>query len=228
VSNSASVGGGVHFSTANNCVIYYNTASHGPNSWSSTLNYCCTPDPGTGNITNEPGFLDPSGGNFHLQSNSPCINSGRNTYISSGTDLDGNPRVVAGTVDIGAYEYQAPLSALSYAWAQKYGLPTDGSADKADTDGDGMNNWQEWVAGTNPTNAGSTLRMLAPSNSASGLVVQWTAVSDRTYFLEQATSLGDPFVFSEIASNLVGRSQFTDTNALGGRAAVYRVGVQPQ
>ena len=78
--NSAANGGGADTCILNNCIIYYNTAPNGPNYYSSTLNYCCTtPDPGgTGNITNEPIFVDQAGGNFRLQTNSPCINAGHN------------------------------------------------------------------------------------------------------------------------------------------------------
>ena len=39
--------------------------------------------------------------------------------------------------------------------------PTD-TADYADSDGAGMNNYQEWIAGPNPTNALSVLAMLSP------------------------------------------------------------------
>jgi parallel beta-helix repeat protein len=45
---------------------------------------------------------------LHLRSNSPCINAGNNSYVKTSTDLDGNPRLSGGTVDIGAYEYQWP------------------------------------------------------------------------------------------------------------------------
>ena len=87
------------------------------------------PASGVGNITNAPLFVDYAGGNLRLQSNSPCINAGNNAYVAGSTDLDGRPRIVGGTVDMGAYEFQGAGWAISYAWLQQYGLPTDGSAD---------------------------------------------------------------------------------------------------
>jgi hypothetical protein len=155
--NLAGSAGGAYNCTLNNCIAYYNSGSEPNYDPSSTLNYCCTtPLPGgIGNITNTPLFVDYAGGNLRLQSDSPCINSGDNAYVVGTTDLDGNPRIVGGTVDIGAYEYQTPTSILSYAWLQQYGLPTDGSADYADTDGTGQNNLFKWVAGLDPTNPAS-------------------------------------------------------------------------
>src|SRR5260370_11462298 len=97
-------------STLNNCIVYFNTAPQGTNYDSlSTLNYCCSvADPGgTRNITKAPLFVDQASGNLRLQSNSTCINAGNNSYVTTATDLDGNPRIVGGTVDIGAYEYQS-------------------------------------------------------------------------------------------------------------------------
>ena len=105
--------------------------------------------------------MDYAGGNLRLQSNSPCINAGHNAYAPGPTDLDGLPRIVSGTVDIGAYEFQGPGSVISYAWLQQYGLPTDGSADATDPDADGLNTWQEWRCQTDPTNA---LSVVAPAD----------------------------------------------------------------
>src|SRR6185369_5399581 len=125
---------------------------------------------GLGNFTNAPLFVDLAGGNLRLQPDSPCINAGLNTY-ASGLDLEGGARIVGGTVDVGAYEFQTPTSLLSYAWLLQYSLPTDGSADAADSDGDGFDNYHEWRAGTDPTNALSVLRLLTPTTLGPNLAV---------------------------------------------------------
>jgi hypothetical protein len=221
-------GAGVYYCTLNNSIVYYNAAG---NFNSCTFNYCCTtPLPGgPGNFTNAPLFVNQAVGDFHLQPGSPCINSGLNTYAPGTNDLDGNARIRGGTVDVGAYEVQNPASILSYAWLQGFGLPVNGSADFADADGDGMNNWQEWMAGTDPTNSASVLRMLTASNGVLGVAVTWQSVNNRTYFLERSGNLALRPAFHSVISNLVGqagKTLYKDTNAIGTDPFFYRVGVQ--
>src|SRR5260370_31030526 len=127
-----------------------------------------------------PLFVDQASGDLWLQSDSPWINAGNKWYSAASTNLDGRPRIAVGAADIGAYEFQLPTSIISYAWLQQYGLPTDGSADFTDPDDDGLNNWQEWICGTDPTNALSALRLLPPTPGASGVSVTSETVNTRT------------------------------------------------
>ena len=112
-------GGGAYSSGLNNCIVYYNTAIGGANNlYASTWNSCWMPP------ASAPLFVDLTHNDLHLQSNSPCINAGLNAYAPGLTDLDGNPRIVGGTVDIGTYECQSPALLDYYLWLQSYGLPT--------------------------------------------------------------------------------------------------------
>jgi hypothetical protein len=234
-------GGGATGSTLNNCIAYFNTAGTAdPNcgyysdpftNYPCFLNYSCTyplPSNGICSITNDPAFVNPLLGDFRLQSNSPCINSGLNAYAPGPTDLAGSPRIKGGTVDIGAYEFQNPASKISYAWLQQFGLPTDGTADFIDSDLDGVNNWQEWICGTEPTNSSSVLRMLAPSNTPAGITVSWQSVVGKSYELQRSdlpTSAG----FLPLTSNVIGQTDvtsFLDTSATNGGPQFYRVRVQ--
>jgi hypothetical protein len=126
---------------------------------------------------------------------------------------------------MGAYEFHLTFD----NWLQQYGLPIDGWADYSDADNDHLNNWQEWIAGTIPTDASSALRLLSPTPSGSGAIVTWQSVSSRTYFLERASSLAAPTPFSTIFSNIPGQpgtTSYTDTSAVGSGPFFYRIGVQ--
>lgn len=51
---------------------------------------------------------------FHLQAGTPCFNAGTNgSWTANATDLDGNPRVLYGRVDLGAYEKVMPDVAIT-------------------------------------------------------------------------------------------------------------------
>jgi parallel beta-helix repeat protein len=201
VGNTAGTGGGVYplptFATPNfaeiaNCIVYYNSATNGAN-WFDTaplVGFCCTtPQSFAEDVTNAPTFVDLAAGDFRLRPDSPCINAGRNIYITNVTDFAGNARIVGGTVDMGAYEYQTPASVISYDWLQQHGLATDGSADYADPDGDGFSNWQEWIAGTDPADASSLLRISSIRITPTNCTVLWPAVTSRSYNLQRCTNL---------------------------------------
>ena len=62
---------------------------------------------GTGNVTSDPKFRNPSRGDWRLRASSPCENAGFNAYLSPGDrDLLGSPRLRNVTVDMGCYECQ--------------------------------------------------------------------------------------------------------------------------
>jgi hypothetical protein len=60
----------------------------------------------TGNIDMAPAFADAANGDYHLTAGSLCVNAGTNTAPAlPATDLDGDPRIAGGRVDMGAYEF---------------------------------------------------------------------------------------------------------------------------
>ncbi len=224
-------GGGVYGLAATNCIVYSNAAAvpydnHGL----AQLDHCCTmpmPTNGIGNITNDPAFVNYAGGDLRLLGISPCIDAGDNSKVFTSTDLAGRPRIIRGTVDIGAYEFPGTNAIAFYAWVQHHGILIDGTTDYDDPDGDGMNNWQEWVCYTCPTNPLMYLHLISAVPVGANVAVRWTSEAGITYFLERSTNLAGPFTL--LATNLVGQlSEFayTDTNAASRGPFYYRVGVR--
>ena len=90
----------------------------------------------------------------------------------------------------------------------------------ADPDHDGMSNYQEYLAGTDPNDAGSVLRITAGSFSPGGTsaVLTWNSVATRYYYIQKTPALNSP-VWTDSGLGLItpdgvstARS-FTDTNA---------------
>lgn len=89
----------------------------------------------------------------------------------------------------------------------------------ADTDGDGVSNLNEWLAGTNPTNAASVLRVRLRS-TAQGLFLDWNTEAGLLYQVQAAPRIGQ--------WTNVGGARFaagaTDSMPVGGGSAgFYRI-----
>jgi len=114
VSNLSNSGGGIYneytpsTNLVENSIVYDNTASTSNNYWGVFIatNSCSYPLlDGTGNITDDPGFVNKDTGNWRLSANSPCVNRGTNqSWMTNSVDLDGKMRIRYDRVDMGAYE----------------------------------------------------------------------------------------------------------------------------
>ncbi|MCK4395544.1 DUF1565 domain-containing protein [candidate division WOR-3 bacterium] len=108
--NSAGWGGGI-------CCMYYSSATITyDNVWDNPGGNYSGCSPGTGCISEDPLFVDPTTGDYHLQQSSPCIDAGDNDALGlPELDFDGNPRILDGNgdgiavVDMGPFEYKMPV-----------------------------------------------------------------------------------------------------------------------
>jgi len=103
-SASSATDNDVYFYGSNAVVNAYNTLSS-YSKWTrgkSNLTY----------IKSKPLFTNAASGDYTLAKNSQAISKGNNQYVTESVDLVGKARIVGGTVDLGAYEYQSASSAL--------------------------------------------------------------------------------------------------------------------
>jgi hypothetical protein len=67
------------------------------------------------------------------------------------------------------------------SWKQQYGLDAfDPNLANEDTDGDGMNNLDEYLTGTNPTNSASYFHIVSVTRETNNMRVKWTTQGGHT------------------------------------------------
>lgn len=126
-------------------------------------------------------------------------------------------RVIA---DAGTTSNGTPIN-----WLLGWGL-TEADVD-VDNDGDGLLSWQEYVAGTCPTNSASVLQVNSFQKSGSDFVITWQSVEGKSYSVLTNSDLvnGEPGMQ---ASGIVGLPTETSyTSTVGSATALfYEIGVE--
>ncbi len=102
-----------------------------------------------------------------------------------------------------------------------------------DDDGDGMSNYAEWRAGTNPTNDNSRFRIDAASRIHEpvdrGVALTWDAIPYRAYSVWKSTNLFEDFTRGTQIVNYdveIPVHEYVDTAATNSGPYFYRVSVE--
>ncbi|MGA2179520.1 MAG: hypothetical protein ABSH15_08070 [Verrucomicrobiota bacterium] len=117
------------------------------------------------------------------------------------------------------------------SWRLRYFLTLNNllSATNADADGDGVNNLQEYLAGTDPTDPTSFFKKIGTDQGAAqqtqDCVISWPSAIGKQYVIQRSPSLSTP-LWTSIATNSGNGTimDFHDTS--GGGVRFYRVFVQ--
>jgi PKD repeat protein len=88
--------------------------------------------------------------------------------------------------------YITVLTAFQAWQVQFFGSTSDPAADpNADPDGDGLSNMAEFLAGTDPTNSASALRITSVTPTLNDVVITWTYGPGKTNALQETAGAGD-------------------------------------
>ena len=141
-----------------------------------------------------------------------------------------NTLAAGGTLNFtGNYTFiDANHNGISDAWENYYfGSAGTNRTQFTDSDGDGMSDYAEFIAGTNPTNAASRFIFLSAAVQTNRLVqLQWAAVPGRLYQLENSTDLVNWTPLTGWLQASASLMSYSGTNAVSG-SQYFRVQVRP-
>jgi hypothetical protein len=165
----------------------------------------------------------------------PANASGGSHYTLNFLHVDGAPDMdtfyelesMPGSAWVMATSTNTP-SITSDEWKTYFFGSTTNSlaADNADPDHDGVPNWKEYLAGTDPNNAGSCLQFNSVVSATGATTLTWLSAPGKTYVIEAAASPAST-TWTNLGT-VVGDGtvqQVTEPNS--GAAQFYRIRLQP-
>lgn len=194
-------GGGAYNCKVINSIVYNNIAAwNSPNIYSCVLSNSCSSPVAydNGNID-----VDPQLNNYYAPSeNSPCIDRGNNSSVLSDIDILGNPRIMFGQVDMGAYEY--PLPSGYWLWAYDISTVRTNPADSAYNDR--CPNLLKYATGSDPRYPPSLSEV--ECNVVDGhfqfIFSRNTNANDVTFIIEESPDLHNPELWTGMVTNRFG------------------------
>jgi len=111
-------------------------------------------------------------------------------------------------------------------WLASWGLPANTNPN-ADPLGKGMTYYQQFIAGTDPTDKNSVFEVVDITPAAQGLGIVWTSFAGRVYTLEFSPALNGSFTpLQQHIAAAPPLNTYTDTAATGPGPRFYRVLVE--
>jgi hypothetical protein len=109
-----------------------------------------------------------------------------------------------GSISLTVYVTDSDNDGIPDWWMLQYfGHPTGQAADESfstdDTDGDGVSNYAEFLAGTDPTNPQSYLHVVSSVQQSNDESISWSAVGGHSYVVQAASGLGGTNGFTDIS-----------------------------
>lgn len=161
--------------------------------------------------------------------------SGSFSHIASGERLmmgdAGSFRVTYASSDLVLDDFRTDtdLDGMpdAYEVAQRFNRSSAADA-AADSDGDGMSNVHEYLAGTDPLDILDVLKAMAPTEAAGGVTIRFPTVVGKTYVVEWILNLNDTsWQTLATVSGTGGELDVTDTGAQANQWRFYRIRLVP-
>ncbi len=192
---------------------------------------------GSTDFSAKPRFRDAEHGDYRLEPGSPGIDAGDAAYAPA-IDLDGKPRPLDGNADgvalpdVGAFEYLLELAdsdsdGMTDGWEWAHGLAPSQNDAVSDWDGDGFNNYAEFIAGTDPALRASVLKLEAVSAADDGqLRLRWACVPDRVYLIESCNLVSGIRDWQPVGGTVRGTNDFVEfvVSTRGEQSKCFRSG----